>query len=170
MQDAWQVRRNPVAYARHIGVQIGNDCRLLDINPLTFGSEPWLIRIGDHVTVTSGVKFITHDGGMWVFRTQEPDLDVFGTIELGNNVFVGVNTVLMPSIKIGDNTVIGAGSIVTRDIPSGVVAVGCPAKPLKSIEEYRKSVEDRVFYIRSRSMKERRKTLEEHFWTKNRHH
>lgn len=55
--------RDPVAYARSLGVSVGLDCRLLDLNPGAFGSEPYLISIGNHVTLTSGVKFVHMTGG-----------------------------------------------------------------------------------------------------------
>ena len=57
------IASDPISYARHIGVRLGSDCRLLGIGRDTFGSEPYLVRIGDHVTVTAEVRFITHDGG-----------------------------------------------------------------------------------------------------------
>jgi acetyltransferase-like isoleucine patch superfamily enzyme len=51
------------AYARSLGFKIGKDCRIATVN---WGTEPWLIEIGDHVHVTSGVQFLTHDGSVWV--------------------------------------------------------------------------------------------------------
>ncbi len=64
-------------------------------------------------------------------------------VEIGNNVWVGGNVVICPGVKIGDNTVIGAGSVVTRDIPSWSVAAGNPCRVLRKITE-----EDRNFYFR----------------------
>ena len=54
-------------------------------------------------------------------------------IKVGNNVWFGGNVVVLPNVKIGDNSVIGAGSVVTKDIPSNVVAVGNPCKVIKEI-------------------------------------
>jgi len=70
-------------YARKVGVEFGKGCVL---STRYWGSEPYLIEIGDHVHITSGVSFITHDGGVWVFREKVPDFDVFGKIVIGNNV------------------------------------------------------------------------------------
>ena len=119
------------------------------INAGTFGSEPYLISIGHHVTVTSGVQFVTHDGGVWVFREQDPDIDVFGPITIGNNVFIGINAIIMPGVSIGENCVIGAGTVVTRSVPSNTVAVGVPARKIATIDEYRIRVEQKCMRIRS---------------------
>jgi acetyltransferase-like isoleucine patch superfamily enzyme len=161
--DAWTIKRDPIKFARKQGVQIGKQCRLLNIHSKTFGSEPYLIKIGDHVTVTSGVRFINHDGGMWVFREHEPDIELFGTIEIGNNVFIGMDTLILPGVKIGDNCVIGAGSIVTRSIEANSVAVGAPAKPIKTISEYRQSVEEKVAFVRNLIPEAKRKWLEKKY-------
>ena len=140
---AWQMITDPVGYAKRIGVKFGDDCRFISLSFATFGSEPYLIRLGNHVTVTEGVRFITHDGGVWIFRHTHPDIDVFGKIVVGNNVFIGAGAIIMPGVTIGDHSVIGAGAVVTHDIPSGYVAVGVPAKPVKTIEEYWANIQDR---------------------------
>ena len=59
----------------------------------------------------------------------------YGRVKIGNNVFIGVKSVIMPGVTIGDNVIIGAMSLVTKDIPSNVVAFGQPAKVIKSIDE-----------------------------------
>ena len=159
----WRVKRDPVAYARGLGVTVGRDCRLLAVTAGTFGSEPYLISLGDHVTVTDGVRFVTHDGGVWVFREQEPDIDVIGPITVGNNVFIGLGAILMPNVTIGDNCVIGAGAVVTRDIPDNTVAVGMPARPIGTIESYWAKVNDKASHVRSLPDHEKRKLLERKF-------
>lgn len=129
-----------IKYARKLGVKIGKSCTLLGISE--WGSEPYLIEIGDNVRLASGVAFVTHDGGMHTLRREWdgheplPTADIFGRIKVGNNVFIGVRSIIMPGVTIGDNVVIGAGSIVTRDIPSNSVACGVPARVIRSMEEY----------------------------------
>ena len=157
------MRRDPVGYARSVGVRVGADCRLLGLQSGTFGSEPYLVKIGNHVTITSGVKFITHDGGVWVFREKARDIDVIAPIVIGNNVFVGIDTILMPGVTIGDDCVIGAGSVVSRDIPSGSVAVGAPARPIKTIDQYWEKVKGASMNIRALPKIEKQKHLEELF-------
>lgn len=62
-------RRNPIEYARKLGVKVGNDCRFTG-NP-GWGSEPWLIQIGNHVLLSADIKFITHDASTFLFRDTE---------------------------------------------------------------------------------------------------
>jgi len=114
-----------VFYAKSIGVNIGSMCRIYTTN---FGSEPFLISMGDHVTVTSGVKFITHDGSSWLMRDEKGRRYIYQKISIGNKVFIGVNSIIMPGVKIEDRVIVAAGSVVTKSIPSGVIVAGIPAK------------------------------------------
>lgn len=118
------------------GLQIASDCRLMSMPD--FGSEPYLVSIAKHVTVSARVTFITHDGGSFVFRDLPKYKDVrrAGRIIIHENCFIGAQSIIMPGVEIGPNSVIGAGSIVTRSVPPNTVAAGIPAKPLMSIEEY----------------------------------
>lgn len=124
-------------YSRFKGVKFGDNVRILHYP--RWGSEPYLIEIGHNVTITRGVSFINHDGGVALFRDEFPELNVYGRIKVGNNVFIGVNSIIMPGVTIGNNVVVGAGSIVNKDIPNNVVVAGVPAKVLKSIKEYKDS-------------------------------
>lgn len=63
--EQYLLRKNPIAYAKYKGVEVGNNCRLYISD---FGSEPFLITIGDNVTITAGVKILTHDGSAWLVR------------------------------------------------------------------------------------------------------
>lgn len=120
---------------RRRGVQIGDRCRIFTDS---FGTEPYLIRIGNHCTITSGVRLVTHDGSCWVLRDQLPNLQDFGPIVVEDNCFIGVNAIILPGVRIGTNSIVGAGSVVTRDVPSGVVVGGVPARVLMTIEDYRR--------------------------------
>jgi acetyltransferase-like isoleucine patch superfamily enzyme len=130
---------------KYPGIRIGKNCTLTNPN---FGSEPFLISIGDNVRVSKGVVFTNHDGGMWVLRNNgmAPNGDRFGPISIGNNVHIGMNSMIMPGVTIGDNVIVGAGSIVTKSIPSNSVAAGVPAKIIETVAEYyEKHVNDIVF-------------------------
>ena len=128
-----------VKHARSLGVKIGNDCRIYTTN---WGSEPFLISMGDNVTVTSGVKFITHDGSTCLIKDQHGKrYQRFAPINIGSHVFIGVNTIIMPGVTIGSNVVIGAGSVVTKNIPDNSVAIGVPAKVVSSFEDYKNKIQ-----------------------------
>ncbi len=111
-------------FARSQGVIIGEKC---SIATKYFGSEPYLIEIGNHVQITSDVRFFTHGGG-WVFRDRYPNFDTFGKIKVGNNVYIGNCAMIMPGVIVGDNVIIGSGSVVTKSIPNGCIVAGNPAK------------------------------------------
>jgi acetyltransferase-like isoleucine patch superfamily enzyme len=87
----------PLKYAQKVGVKFGKGCKF--IKPY-FGTEPFLIEIGDHVEITAGVTFITHDGSVWVFREKFPEIDFFGPIKIGNNVFIGTGAIILPNVTI----------------------------------------------------------------------
>lgn len=152
-------RRDPVAYARSLGVRIGEDCRLIGVD---FGSEPYLVTLGDHVSATA-TQFVTHDGGVWVFRDRRPDGDLIAPITVGSNVFLGSATTVLPGVTIGDNVVVGAGAVVAADLPSNCVAVGVPAKPIRSLDEYWQAVEPRLLPTKLLSQGEKRRFLQERF-------
>mgnify|MGYP006167847255 CR=1 FL=1 len=103
-----------VYYAKSIGVKVGNNCRVYTTN---FGSEPFLITIGNNVTVTSGVKFITHDGTTWLMRDERGRRYFYQRISVGNNVFIGPNACIFGNINIGNNVTIGANTVVTDSVP-----------------------------------------------------
>lgn len=120
-----------------LGVKLGKNCRLFSSN---FGSEGYLIELGNRVTIANNVHFITHDGGIWVFREEDPQADVFGKITVGDNVFIGMNTLLLPGVCLGSNTVVGAGSVITKSFPGNCVIAGNPAKVLCTLDEYKEKL------------------------------
>jgi len=143
-----------IKYARWLGVKIGNDCRLVGV--VKFGSEPYLVSIGNHVSITSS-SFITHDGGLWVFRENHPNIDLIKPIKIGNNVFIGSNSTILPGITIGNNVIVGANSVVTKDLESGFIYAGIPAKKIKSIEEYWKK--NSSAFINTKQLNSRNKKI-----------
>jgi acetyltransferase-like isoleucine patch superfamily enzyme len=122
-------------YFRQQGAQIGVDCRIL-IRELS--SEPFLVRIGDHCTIAGRVALITHDGGTWVFTEELPSLQKFGVIDVRDNCFIGYGATVLPDVRIGPNSIVAAGAVVTNDVPPHTVVGGCPAKTICTLEEYRR--------------------------------
>lgn len=90
------------------------------------------VKFGDNVFIAPNCSFYTA-GHPVDAETRNKGLEYAKPIEVGNNVWIGGDVVVLPGVKIGDNTVIGAGSVVTKDIPSNCVAVGNPCKVIKQI-------------------------------------
>ena len=154
-------RRSMVEYCRSIGVRVGNGCVIK--RDVYFGTEPYLIHLGNRVHLTGNVRFITHDGGVWVFREEHPDWDIVAPITVEDNVYIGVRAIVMPGVTIGRNSVIGAGSIVTRDIPPNSVAVGIPARVIKGTDEYKKTASEKIILTKLMGPKEKKDYLLRHF-------
>ena len=111
-------------YLRKKGVKIGRNCK---VHTVSFSTEPYLVEIGDNVRITSGTEFITHDGAVHIFN-REIGGGIFGKIKIGNNVFIGTNCIFLYNTIIGDNCIVGAGSVVRGQFPDDSVIVGNPAK------------------------------------------
>jgi acetyltransferase-like isoleucine patch superfamily enzyme len=126
-------------YGKHI--EIGDNfyansgCIIIDVAT---------VKIGDNVMLGPNVAIITA-GHPIHYAVRNTKYEYGIPITIGNNVWIGANVVILPGANIGDNTVIGAGSVVTKDIPSNVVAVGNPCKPIKIIKD-----EDKQYYYKDR--------------------
>jgi acetyltransferase-like isoleucine patch superfamily enzyme len=124
-------KRNGMKYGKNLRIMAGVD----------FGSEPGLIEIGNNVVISKDVLFSTHDGGANVIRKlpemKNKEINTFEKIIIGNNVFIGARTIILPGVKIGDNVIIGANSVITKNIESNSVVAGIPAKKIMNLEEYK---------------------------------
>lgn len=150
-------------YLRSLGAKIGEGTRFM--GHANVGDDPYLVEIGSDCVFSRDVSFLCHDGGVKVLNTlgyfDGQRMDKMARIKIGNNCMIGCGVVIMGGVKIGNNVIIGTRSVVTRDIPDGVVAAGMPAKVICTIEEYyKKNKEKGVFYPTS-TMKweEKRKYL-----------
>lgn len=123
---------SPSNYAKAMGVQLGSDNEIYTKN---FGSEPYLISIGNHCQITKGVQIFTH-GGAGAIRNLYPQFDCFGKVQIGDYVYIGTNALIMPGVCIGNNSLIAAGSVVSKSVPANVVVGGNPAKIICPISTY----------------------------------
>lgn len=144
IRHSWELHRyNPYTiaeYFRRQGMAVGEGCMIV---PTLLGTEPYLVKIGNHVTIAQGVTLVTHDGGSWLFRHEVPDLQGFGPIIIEDNCVIGVNAVLFPHVTVGRNSIVGAGSVVIADVPPETIVMGVPARPFGSLSKYREKCLER---------------------------
>jgi maltose O-acetyltransferase len=115
----------------HLGLKVGkNFTRLHGV--ILDPSHCWLITIGDNVTMAPRVHILAHDASTFHFLGYTK----IGRVDIGNNVFIGSDTVVLPNVRIGDNVVIGSNSTVSRDVPSNCVVAGNPARYLCTIDAF----------------------------------
>lgn len=95
-------------------------------------SHCYHITIGDNVVLAPRVHVLAHDSstGIFIGKTRAAN------VTIGNNVFVGAGSIILPGVHIGNRVIIGAGSIVTKDIPDNSVAAGNPARVICTIDAY----------------------------------
>ncbi|WKK66832.1 acyltransferase [Lutimonas zeaxanthinifaciens] len=154
----------PTKFAIKNGVSLGDNCKIRTFN---FGSEPYLIKMGSNVSTARGVSFVNHDGGVEVLRNlynEFKDADLIGTIEIGDNVFIGLNSTVLYGSKIGSNVIIGSHSIVKGELKSNSVYAGVPAKYICSINEYREKNSKNIVRTKGLTNSEKKKYLLNHFF------
>jgi len=95
-------------------------------------SHCFLITIGNDVTMSIRVTVMAHDAS----TKKTLGYTKIGKVHIGDHVFIGANTTILPGVTIGDYAVIGAGSIVTHDVPAKTVVAGVPAKKICDVDEY----------------------------------
>ena len=122
------VRYIHLSHYRTLGVEIGENT-MISIGA-KIDVHRGKVRIGDNCLITSGVKILSHDGASRMINYN--DLGN-GEVIIGNNIFIGVNAIILKGVTIGDNSVIGAGAVVSKDIPPQSLAVGNPARVVKEL-------------------------------------
>lgn len=137
-----------IRYLRKTGVTVGEQVyfrspRTTFIDP----TRPYLIRIGSRVRITHGVTILTHGYDWFVLRNlRRKAYGSAGEVNIGNNVFIGMNAIILKGASIGDDTIVAAGSVVARSMPQRSVVAGNPARVICSIEEYGDRLEARQFH------------------------
>lgn len=164
-----------IAHLKKIGCKIGGGTCVFEPNTTIIDeTRPWLIDIGDNVQITSGVTILTHGYDWAVLKGAYGNiLGSAGLVKIEDNVFIGMQSTILKGVHIGNNVIIGANSLVNKDIPDNVVAAGNPCKVIMPLDDYyekRKSAQieetaDLVRLYRERYGKEPSKeVLNEFFW------
>jgi len=154
-------------FLRSQGMNIGEDCDIY--KNVDFGSEPYLIEIGNHVRINAGVCFVTHDGGLWVLRDERSgygkefaDADCFGKIVVCDNVHIGSNAIIMPGVTIGENSIIACGAVVTHNVEANSIVGGVPARAIETLQEYAEKMRQKCVNTHSMSEEEKKQFLNGH--------
>lgn len=134
---------SPDRFISHLiksGVEIGEGTVFFDpVNTIVDTQNPKLLKLGRNVRITSGVIILTHDFSWSVIAGVTGDcVGGVAPVKIGNNVFVGVNSVILKGTLIGDNVIIGAGSIVSGKLESNSVYAGNPVRKIMSLDEFYK--------------------------------
>lgn len=147
------VRKSKLYLAIKQGLTVGSETLL--IGTQEFGSEPYLVKIGCRCLITDGVRFITHDGSIQVplikkgahIKDVYSKKSTFGSIEVGDNVFIGVGACILPGTTIGSNSIVAAGAVVKGSFTSNSVIGGNPAKYICSLDSYWNKNSNRILSI-----------------------
>ncbi|MBO5469681.1 MAG: acyltransferase [Lachnospiraceae bacterium] len=127
-----------INYLRKRGVVIGQNVTFYEPNTNYVDvQKPYQIVIGNNVEITRGVTIIAHDYAWSVIKQISGE--IIGSrkgISIGNNVFIGVNSIILQGVTIGDNVIIGANTLVNKDVSSGSVVAGNPIRKISSLEQY----------------------------------
>jgi maltose O-acetyltransferase len=119
------------------GMKIGENVDIID-NFFFDPSHCFLISIGDNCTICPNVRLIAHDASTKKILSYTK----IGRIDIKENCFIGDSAIVLLNVTIGPNSIVGAGSVVTRDVPPNSIAGGNPARVISSIEEYIKKIKD----------------------------
>lgn len=122
---------------RMMGCKIGKDV-FIGYEVLIDASNAHLIEVGDRAHITNRCLLLCHQRDLKNYYRGDDSAKLpykKGKIIIGKGVMIGMDTIIMPGVTIGDGSIIGAGSMVTKDIPSWKIATGRPARVVKSIKE-----------------------------------
>lgn len=140
-------KTNYPEWLRRNGFEVGSNCRISNFESIIDRTDVNLIKIGNNVVIASGVTILTHDASYLVICYKNGRLFGGGApVAIGNNVFIGMHSTILKGTEIGDNVIIGAGSLVKGKIESDSVYAGVPAKKICSLAEYEVKVGERQIH------------------------
>ena len=141
--------RLKIFYLKTLGVKIVGEPLYICADIHLDSSDFSLITIGNNTVISSEVRILNHDYSITkalIYSHNHIDFEVrkLAPVTLEESCFIGMRTLILPGVTVGKNSIIGAGSVVTHDIPADVVAAGNPAKVICSLDDYSKKVEQQV--------------------------
>lgn len=133
-----------VPFLRKIGIVINGNPRYINFDVKFDSTDNYsLIELNDNCVITGRTLILTHDYSIFhafigsnKISKNETEFKRKGRVVVGENAFVGANSIILPGVKIGKNAIIGAGSVVTKDVPDNSIVAGNPASYIKTINEY----------------------------------
>ena len=130
-------------FFRKYGIKVGEKCNIYS-NIVT--SESYLINIGNNTTISNNVQLITHDNS--ICKLDEKNTDLFGEINIGNNCFIGAQTIILPGVSLADNIIVGAGSVVTKSFEeTNIIIAGNPAVRINSWDNLAIKIHEKKFNL-----------------------
>lgn len=147
-----------IDHLRRIGTRVGNNCFIFSDKVET--TEPYLVTIGNNVTISYNVCFNTHDDSVEAYYKK--DTLIVGKIAIGDNCFIGVGSILLPGVTLADNCIVGAGSVVTKSFEKGSVIAGVPAKRICSVEQLYEKNKDYIIDTTGKGFQERKEYILSH--------
>lgn len=130
--------KNYIEYLKKHGVSVGENVVFRYPKSTTIDlTRPELIEFGNNLDINANFTIMTHDFGTFVFRNLYGDfVPSSGIVKLGNNIYIGRDVTILKGVEIGDNCIIGLGSVVTKSMPANSVIAGVPARVICSIQDY----------------------------------
>lgn len=134
-------------YLEVLGVNITGTPKYICSDLKLDGADYSMISIGSNVVISSEVRILVHDYSVEVVRDRtisQREIRVIAPVTLKDNCFIGLRSTVLPGVTIGENSIIGSCSVVTKDVPDNTVYGGNPARFICSLEEYKKKVDQRL--------------------------
>lgn len=142
---------------RKDGLSIGDGTHIFS-NLVT--SEPYLISIGKNCTISTEVCFLTHDASVGLFLDRKVKSDICGRISIGDSCFIGNRAIILYGVTIPNNTIVAAGSVVTKSINEpGCIVGGNPARVIGKVEDFLNKNQEYFLSLHGLSAEERKHVI-----------
>jgi acetyltransferase-like isoleucine patch superfamily enzyme len=136
--------KNYIPFLKSIGVNIKGAPRFINYDVyLDKTDNSSLIELNDNCVISGNTLILTHDYSIFhasigcnKISKNDPEFKRTGRVIIGENAFVGANSIILPNVVVGKNAIVGAGSVVTKDVPENTIVAGNPARKIEMIQEY----------------------------------